>query len=50
VYGKIVIDERDSNQKCDLSIYAANLYTNCDDDISKMLFCNSLRGYWVCHR
>jgi hypothetical protein len=49
VYGRIIIDEIDSNKRYDSSVYVAYLYTDCDDDISKM-FCNSPRSYWVCHK
>ena len=49
VYEKIVIDEIDSDKRCDSSVCTADLYIDCDDDIYKMLY-NSLRGYWVCHR
>ena len=36
VYKRIVINERYSDQIRNLLFYAANLYTNCDDDTSKM--------------
>jgi hypothetical protein len=39
------IDERGSNKEHNSLVYAAYLYTNCDDNISKIFFCNSPRGY-----
>jgi hypothetical protein len=50
VYGRIFIDEIDRNKTRDSSSHVVNLYTDCDDDIFKVLFCNSPRGHWVCHR
>jgi hypothetical protein len=47
---KIVINERNSDQRHDSSIYTIDLYTDCDDDISNVLFCNSPIGYWICHK
>lgn len=50
VYKRINIDE-DNDQRRDSLVYAAELYTNyCNDDNSKVLFCNSPRSYGVCHR
>jgi hypothetical protein len=50
VYGRIIIGEKDSGQRCDSSVYAAYVYADCDDDTSKVLFCDSPIGYWVCHK
>ena len=49
-YGRIVIDERDSDQRRDSSVYAVNLYTNCNNDILKVWFCNNPKNYCVYHR
>ena len=34
---RVVVNKRDINQIHDLSVYAADLYTNCDDDISNVV-------------
>jgi hypothetical protein len=38
VYEKIVIDKRNNDHIRDLSIYAVDLYTDCDDNIFKCYF------------
>ena len=34
---RVIVNKRDINEIYDLSVYAAYLYTNCDDDISNVV-------------